>query len=377
MMEKEKVDRTIDSKNQILKKYLKINDRDMYRNIDKERNLSFDYENFNERTDLRSAEGIIYSGFGNCLINIEELVKQIEKSDLLAYQYRSNGLINNRSSYVLTKIGENLVPYFSAMIECFEDGFEYSEHVNAFFNSLNAIYSRTQNSQCLPRTPQFFNELVTRIRDEAASKTFKRKVAVRNHNVIRNFESVYDLVDSLFLKYSRLLVLRIDLCYRKEARNSISAEKASEHRKDFLNRSRGNSIFNHRVGYIWKLEYGEYDKHHFHFAFFFDGAKVRNDWFIGNEIGKYWIEFTQGDGAYHVCYKTQYKRPGVGMIRHDDRQMRDNLMFSLAYLVKKEQFLRKKISKRAKAFSTSFKPKSRVGARGRKRKSLNEALVIN
>jgi hypothetical protein len=372
MKEHEPEGKLIEVEDEKQSKYLEISDEKMYRNIDNELNLPLADVLVNDET-----HGIIYEGFGNCLVKIEELVKKIETSDLLAYQYKSDPKFNNRSKLRPTEVGRILVPYFSAMVDCFETDFKYSEHVDVFFNALNHIRSQTRNNILPPPTPQFFNELVVGIRNQLSLPDFKRRIAVRNHNVVRNFRSVQELVDSLFLKYSKILVLRIDLAYKKDARDGISIVDASMHREQFLNKARNNSIFKHKVGHIWKLEYGKDEKHHFHFAFFFDGSKVQSDWHLGNKIGKYWAKITKGTGTYHICIKTKYKRPGVGMIEHNDFPMRDNLMYTLAYLVKKDQFLRKKISDKAKSFSTTLKPKARTHSRGRKRKSLNEAPGVS
>jgi hypothetical protein len=361
---------------------LDISDREMYRSINSDINLTVDEQQQKEAMLLKDLSLIIDEGFGSPLVMIEELVEMIISSSKLAYEYKPKPF-SEKSVRSLTKIGKHLVPYFSAMVDCLDERFEYSEHVTAFFKVYRSIQvpiniEKQEGLICPPLNSIFYDRLVAGIREECASDDFRRRLSARRHNSVRNLKSVSELINALFRRYSRMLVLRVDLGYRKKISDEVNEISANEHRKDLLNNARTNSIFEHMVGYIWKLEYGKERGHHFHFAFFFDGSRVKQDAYIAGKIGKYWTEkITKGHGTHYNCNMVKYKRLGVGMVSHSDYEARKDMMFALAYLTKKEQYLRKKTSKKFKTFSTSAKPGPKTTRRGRKRKSPNEALSLS
>lgn len=67
-----------------------------------------------------------------------------------------------------------------------------------------------------------------------------------------------ELINRLFERYSRLLVVRVDLKYRQEFASMIPLEAVQHHRDVLFHDCRHvQSVFGNLVGYAWGLEYGE------------------------------------------------------------------------------------------------------------------------
>ncbi len=102
-------------------------------------------------------------------------------------------------------------------------------------------------------------------------------------------------------------------------------------------------------------------------ALIFDGSHVKQHEWLGDLIGQYWVEVTGGRGYHHNCNRGTYKYPGTGLIDHHDAEKRENVMRTLMYLAKKDQFVRVKASPKSKTFMTGHLPEPLVGRTGRSR----------
>ena len=169
-------------------------------------------------------------------------------------------------------------------------------------------------------------------------------------------------VDALQDRYSKLCVVRVDFGYRKDENNqvNITLEEANKHIDKLLNNRRNNSIFKDNVGYVIKTEYTEDKGMHNHAVLFFDGNKVQNDKFKGDQIGNYWETITKGNGSYHNCNRNNYKDNAIGMLDYKNVEMRKNLDNAMSYLVKEEQSIKVlKENEKDRAIRRGTMPKSK------------------
>lgn len=160
----------------------------------------------------------------------------------------------------------------------------------------------------------------------------------------KNHSSLGELINRLFEHRSRILIIRIDLGYKNEYRNSITLEVAQEHREHLLdNKRRNHSLFDHLLGYAWSFEHGScnYDGesgtgYHHHLLLFYDGAHRREDIGLGMAIQDYWRRvITNGMGH---CYISNFDKDrlaaqgclGIGMIHRNDFDLRNNLLEHVA-----------------------------------------------
>lgn len=217
---------------------------------------------------------------------------------------------------------------------------------------------------------------------------FKKEIAQQRKYISEYKKEVRNYINGLFDYRSRLLVIRIDLSYRKgllvTPHNEYGFFKRLTIRrhmnKPFVRpvqklkflKDWSLEVQRHRdtlikqlkkkyskgfIGYMWKLEYTEIKSFHYHMMFFLDGSEHREDITIAQNIGELWVnEITKGDGLYWNCnaHKDKYKNLGVGIISHHENTLRENMLNTAFYLVKKDYLIR----------SVMFNAKNRAFGKG-------------
>ncbi len=345
--------------------------KDIYIAIDNDSNTSEQLENGKITTTIHLSHGSLY-------YSIEKFIENVIMTKELAYEFRWEKGKQRIYKFSLA----NDYKMLKHFIGIFDEEKHYSENVQLFFqcckkNNIGYYSFMSHPGVFLAEFGKIgaavFNDLIEDIRSAAKSSSFKKKVSSRKHNCIRNYRSAEKYVKTLFMKYSRMLVMRIDLGFRNdhpEQKNEMSLEKAQKYFFKFLNNIRNTDIYRNQIGYIWKLESGREKGYHFHLMFFYDGSLSQKDHYIADQIGKYWISLTEGVGIFYNCNasKHKYRNCGIGMVGHSDDAMCKNLYLALKYLFKKDQFLSEKFKLRTRVYGRGELPKLRVGGAGRPRK---------
>ncbi|WP_299196119.1 inovirus-type Gp2 protein [uncultured Amphritea sp.] len=200
--------------------------------------------------------------------------------------------------------------------------------------------------------------------DKINGPGFKRIKSRIKKTCDKNYRSMLSYIDRLFENRSRLLVVRLDLKYKKDyndARRKIISnsgfssqeidefENVKSDMERLLANRRHNKIFDGLLGYIWKLEYGVLTRYHYHVMFFFNSSTKRADKLIGKSIGEYWSnEITQGRGTYFNVNASHnnYKFNVRGQIHYTDEDAREGLRHLAGYFSKADYFMRLKLPKR-------------------------------
>ena len=223
-----------------------------------------------------------------------------------------------------------------------------------------------------------FNVLVKKILEKLKSETFKNKQLARIQQARNNIESCNNYIESLFkFKTKRFFAIRIDLGYQPQFRNHILLHTARSDMERLLNNGQ-NNVFNRKIGYIRKLEYGLKKTYHFHVIFLFDESAGFNEAQKAYEIGEYWRNvITKGAGAWYDCSqsKNRFKRLAIGLISHDDIVTKSDLLCGISYLCKSEQLIKVRVDgTRVKSIIRGIEPKAKPGKAGRpsKKIKLNE-----
>ncbi|MDO8774473.1 MAG: inovirus-type Gp2 protein [Burkholderiaceae bacterium] len=184
----------------------------------------------------------------------------------------------------------------------------------------------------------------------------------------RNLKGLIQLIDRLFERHSRLLILRMDLGYQEHVAEFISVDDAQMHREHLLGDRRHHAeVFEGLLGYAWSLEYGDEGAgYHYHLLAFYDGSVRKDDIGIGLAIQHLWSQITEANGR---CYISNFDKArfelegilGIGMIHRDDLGYRKNLVERVAtYLHKKSGVLYMQDAGTERAFRTfgkSWMPK--------------------
>jgi hypothetical protein len=227
-------------------------------------------------------------------------------------------------------------------------------------------------------------EFLNAIRQELQSSGFRTRVYNAQRLSNKNAKGLLNYIDSLFAQYARLLVLRVDLGYQSS--NVIRTEpdkqrkylEAKHDRQRFLDNMGSNRLFEHLVGYAWKLEYGPDKGFHYHMLFFYDGSKVREDETLAMLIGEYWKNaITQGRGLYYNCnaFKQNYANLGIGMINYYDLALREGLNEAACYLTKTDHVARMLVADNGRTFGRGEIAQPSDNKSGRPRSFASEAGI--
>jgi len=258
------------------------------------------------------------------------------------------------------------------------EGTRFYGFVGLFFESCDELeieygllLSPMQNYSDKKIAAEIFNDLLEKIRELAKSSKYKKTVKDLKCRTSRNFRSMKSYADALFDQYSKLLVLRIDFGYHRVQGVPIRVKRILNDFTRLLNNRRNNGLFEHIVGYIRRLEYGNDKSWHLHVMFFFNGQETQSDRVLARLIGNYWkTVITDNDGTAFNCNasKNEYKFCGIGKIDHADTERRTHLLYALTYLTKKDEVLGFDVPTDVKMITRGEMPKPPVNRLGRKRK---------
>lgn len=332
--------------------------------------------------------------YGHQFSRLECFVDELVSSDDIPFvPYLGNG---NMKEYAPTSLAGQyfqLMPDFFGIVNMLSPRYDYSERVNAFIKcsrSMGLLSERFRwnNIYYDPKItyPQFngdsaaeiFNTLVKNIRNEWKINKLQAKVNARKTDASERHDEYCQYVGSLFDNSARLVVIRLDVFYKKQHSNDMSVSDITKDLNHMIENKRGNSIFNSMKGYIAKLEHGIEKGVHCHAIFFFDGSK-RNGCshiHLAEEIGEYWVKvITKGLGDYwNVNHKANHYsglgRRGIGVINWNDTDLRRNLNYVIGYLCKVDQFIRPKFGPKVRLLRRGNFPKIPDTKSGRPRKAL-------
>ncbi|MEW5698717.1 YagK/YfjJ domain-containing protein [Pseudomonas synxantha] len=290
-------------------------------------------------------------------IQIERLVKSIERHDTPAFRLPG---ARSRSQQIETTWLSRYFKHIRQMMDLFDDrcAYQYSEHLQAFWDACQDIgLERSPTGPvCLNESATAYldhhrsmNVLVERIRQLTGKQWYRRPKGDRRQQARVNAVRVCDYSDAMLARYSRTLIIRLNLYYCQQVQVRLRVEQVFDDLDRLLAERERSPIFDHLIGYICAVEQGEDRGYHIHAAFFFNGNEVWADVYKAQQIGELWERITWGQGYFHSCNhdKEEYKdeeadRLGIGMIFQNDQEIRSHVHYAMRYLVKDAQQLRLK-----------------------------------
>ncbi len=285
---------------------------------------------------------------------IDQLVGDVLRRGGQAYSLQSHPGM----PYHKTKLGDKL-DYLSQMLALFDGrvDYDYSENLELFYDACHDI-----RLECVDRSyicpdpesngsflsePEAMNLLIERIRELSKQEWYQRRARDRRYQAKRQAEDISEFVQRVMERYSKTLVLRLNLYYKKSARQRLTVEQVFDDMNKLVRARRTNPIFEHLAAFIIRVEQGEDQGFHLHVAFFFNGSRVRRHFRIAELIGELWEEITHGGGHWHDSGAEWMKRGsndegrGTGMFQRRDVNGRHAVASLMTYLVKdKGQHLR-------------------------------------
>ncbi|HEF0063635.1 YagK/YfjJ domain-containing protein [Kluyvera ascorbata] len=277
------------------------------------------------------------------------VLKKILRSETEAFKMAKSGGYN-RMGYLLNEAISGLTVLEKSLSE-----YQQLHPTIRLFSRTLKAYNLTDLSVTEATTA---NDVLRRFRDEAQSTAYKRQLRNFQRTASKNLAGALAYVDHLFEHHSRLQVIRVDLSYQKVIvkNNVVSADMTRLHRKRLFKCVQSYSLFEHCMGYIWKLEYGQYKGFHYHTCFFFDGSKVRGDVSLARRIGEFWRnEITEDKGLYFNCnaIANSYAQSGIGDIHYTNQAKRSALQKAITYLAKVDTAVRLTLPKGGRTFGRS------------------------
>lgn len=194
---------------------------------------------------------------------------------------------------------------------------------------------------------ELFDAVVEYIRREGRLRNVRQRSKERERDAKETYKSCVAYFDALCALYPKLLVVRVDLFYRKMVGIPPNMEDLE---RDFgrmlANRRSNQKVFGGEIGYIAKLEYGLLKGPHLHLVMFFNGAK-RNPLHhshLGYAVGEYWkTVVTKNQGGYFNCNAdtTSYISKGVcgiGLVGRNAEFAQNFKDYILRYICKLNAF---------------------------------------
>lgn len=214
-----------------------------------------------------------------------------------------------------------------------------------------------------PKHVQWLNEVFREFQSTLKSPDYKKQVRAFEQGAQKNYRRAQQYIDSLYQRYSKLLVVRVDLSYKSGICHRVKAHHLRQHRQALYKAINSDPLFSHCVGYILKLEFGMEKGFHYHALFFFNGQKVRQDITLGKLIGELWQErITDMAGLYFNCnyQKERYRELGIGLLKRADEGSKKGLLNAVRYLCKADAWVRLAVPELKRTFwRGEIKPRKR------------------
>lgn len=292
--------------------------------------------------------------------------------------------------------------YLPEYIQLYSKNYHYSPLLDFFFEQYRIHPVR----ECLTLDEfdstdiDIFNNFISTMRQHATEVKLKKKVADWLSKSKKNQKSLMAFENKLFKKNARLMVIRLDLNYHKAEfslaeigelckRNAalkerdlsdywaggdisekrvmegrIALEEVQRDRKHLFGNMKGKpSLFEHLVGYVWRIECGREAGYHLHVMFFFDGSYVQKHEYLAQEIGEYWRDvITKGRGYFESCNRNKTKYGdywALGTINHWEVARRNSLKAAMQYFCKTNQIVQVVPYRGCHLFGTGFAHRDR------------------
>lgn len=183
------------------------------------------------------------------------------------------------------------------------------------------------------------------------SRSFTNKMEMEARAVRKRRSSIESYLMAKQMAYRRLLIVRLDLGYRRSI--GLSEQTLSAAWAELLRYVRKQ--YPSHVGYAVKFEYGSFKGMHAHCIFLFDANKVINDAKIARIIGEHWQErVTNGMGVYYNGNTEQNKQrmryPVIGLVQEPDEIFLQGVRKLASYLAKADPMVHFYLPARARIF---------------------------
>lgn len=269
-------------------------------------------------------------------------------------------ILNPKTIISIQQISEQLNLYYQPMTILFNDELKYTSSIKWFMGSCyivcdnfypyEIIWDDTMTKRFLHILIFYQYEFSTAITDFAFQEQ-------------RNSKSLLDYINYFLEKYARVLIVRVDLGIKLEYAHLVDVEafnvfisqltetiqrdrEIEKKRKANSNMNSDKGCFEDLRGYAWAIEQGiKNGSLHCHLILIYNGDKRQKDWFLGEAVGKRWLEITEDLGYCHNGNtperKKGYERQGtlgIGMIHRNNPLEVRNAINAALYLTRPNKY---------------------------------------
>lgn len=281
-------------------------------------------------------------------------------------------ILTPNSSISIQQIIEQLNLYYRPMIFLLNDELVYTNSIKWFIGSCYIVCGH-----CYP------HEIIW---DEGTTKKFLQALNFYQYEYAtamtdfefqeqRNSQSLTKYMNYYLNKYARVLIVRVDIRIKMEFAHLVDVEtfqgfmnqlmkviqrdrEIEKERKAGKIADKGKGCFEDLRGYAWATEQGvDNGSLHCHLLLIYNGDKRQQDWYLGDAVGKKWLEITEGLGystnGNTSERKQNYKRQGtlgIGMIHRDNTIEVNNAINAALYLTRPDKY-----EQRLKAWTPSMR----------------------
>ncbi len=281
-------------------------------------------------------------------------------------------ILTPNSSISIQKIIEQLNLYYRPMIFLLNDELVYTNSIKWFIGSCYIVCGH-----CYP------HEIIW---DEGTTKKFLQALNFYQYEYApamtdfafqeqRNSQSLTKYMNYYLNKHARVLIVRVDIRIKMEFAHLVDVEtfqgfmnqlmkviqrdrEIEKERKAGKIADKGKGCFEDLRGYAWATEQGvDNGSLHCHLLLIYNGDKRQQDWYLGDAVGKKWLEITEGLGystnGNTSERKQNYKRQGtlgIGMIHRDNTIEVNNAINAALYLTRPDKY-----EQRLKAWTPSMR----------------------
>lgn len=224
---------------------------------------------------------------------------------------------------------------------------------------------------------QALRHLVGYVRRVCNSRAFHNVLHDYERKAKDNFKSGRDYITEQFERHARLLVLRVDLYFRPDAKGWAYCKVADMAVINYLRALRLGRIVPGYLGFIIKRENGISRGLHYHLMVFLDGHLHRNAYHLTQRMGEAWVRRAGADkGSFFNCYarKDLFRYNGLGLVHVSDTVKLIGIRIALWYMSKQDCVLMVDDSK-VKNFWRGWKVKGHAN-RGAPRKNGNDMALV-
>jgi hypothetical protein len=255
------------------------------------------------------------------------------------------GIINSKVSIDVDEVSNQLEMYYERMLNFYDtDTYQYTETIEWFLTSTFLACG-----QYYPYEVDWSYEITFNFIKVLTDLSYRYPDIVHDFAVQerRNSKSLYEYVSYFLKKYSRVLIVRVDLKIQAQFFDQVDIETFHGYMEKLtaeIARKRG--CFENLRGHAWAIEQGGVGGGlHSHLLLIYNGDKRWKDWSIAEDVGVFWLKITDGIGEHENLHfknkKDKYREKGelgIGMIHKDNATEVKNALYTALYLTRPNKF---------------------------------------